>query len=304
MLTYVEPDGTRPRVHFCEERSFDPAEPKSLERIGRDFQVHRYRCTTLLDPMHYRLLVVEDTPNVQAGELRSAMRWRIKDMIDFPVDEAVVDILEIPPAEAAGARGRRSSHVVAARAERVRSLTQLLEQAKFPVSVIDIHETAQRNIAALLESGGRGVVLVSFDEDGGLITLTCGGELYMSRRIDVTADNLADREASSRSASLDRAALEVQRSLDHFERQYSHVTLERCFVGALPSVGIAVLRQRGGSVHELFERLATNLYLPVEPLELSTLLGVNGVPPLATPGGQSRWLKLLGAGLRPEASAS
>ena len=55
------------------------------------------------------------------------------------------------------------------------------------LGTIDIPEMAQRNLSSMLETDGRGIAMLSFGEDGGLLTVSCRGELYLSRRIDVSS---------------------------------------------------------------------------------------------------------------------
>ena len=101
----------------------------------------------------YQLLLVE-APNVPAAELKAAVRWRMKDMLDYRVDEATVDVLDIPPDPAAGGRSRFDVRGRGAQRGRPAVHRALRVGRPFPLSVIDIAETAQRNIAALFEIAG------------------------------------------------------------------------------------------------------------------------------------------------------
>lgn len=289
MLAYVRPNSHRPAVVFCEEREFDASEPKSIERISRELHADRFQCITLLHPDQYQMFTVE-APAVRPEELKAAVRWRIKDMIDYHVDDAVVDVLDVPPAAAAPAKNH-FMYVVVTRAESVRSIVDFFDRGRISLEVIDIPEAAQRNLAAYMEPEGRGVLLVSFDKHGGLITFTSGGELYLSRRIDVSAADLVEDNDGLRGANLDRAALEVQRSLDHFERQFSYVSLDRVLVAPLPRPT------------DLVERIAANIHLSVQPFDLDAVVDVGDSDKLSTAEGRCRWLKLIGAGLRMESKA-
>ena len=54
------------------------------EKVAKELRVDRYHCATLLQPGDYQLLAVE-TPVVPRDELKSAIRWRIKDMLDYKI---------------------------------------------------------------------------------------------------------------------------------------------------------------------------------------------------------------------------
>jgi MSHA biogenesis protein MshI len=285
-FVHVVPNGARPVVDFAEERSWDPAQPKSLERVAREFGMKNFQCTTLLRPDQYQMLLVE-APAVKPDELKSAVRWRIKDMLDYHVDDATIDVLDVPVPAGAGQRAHYM-YTVAARNDTIRSTIERFAAAGMPLAVIDIPDTAQRNLAVRLETDRRAVLALTFDLHGGLITVNYGGELYLSRRLDITADQLAEATDEARTRVLDRVLVETQRSLDHCERTYPFFALGRVLLGPLPED--AGLR----------EHLAANLYLPVEALDLAKLVEL---PDEWTPAEQARWLKLIGAGLRVEKKA-
>src|ERR687892_1621488 len=188
-LAHVVANGGQPVLEFAEERQWDPSDPKSLERVAREFGVKRFRCTTLLKPQEYSILLVE-APAVKPDELKAAVRWRIKDMLDYHVDDATIDVLDVPVPPGAAQRAHYM-YTVAARNDAVRATVDRFTAAGMPLAVIDIPDTAQRNIAARLESDQRAVMALTFDAYGGLLTVNHAGELYLSRRLDITAGQLA-----------------------------------------------------------------------------------------------------------------
>ena len=262
----------------------------SLEKIAKELHADRYQCTTLLAASDYQILSV-DAPNVPAEELKTAVRWRLKDMLDYPADEATIDVLDIPVDQNAPVRAR-SMYAVAARNTFIEQRQTMFKQAKMPLKVIDIPEMAQRNISALLEPEGRGIALLSFDTGGGLLTVTYSGELYLTRRIDVTLQQLSQSDENQKNAIHDRVTLELQRSLDHLDRQYHFITLAKLVLAPMVE---------GGA--ELQAYLATNLYMQVEMLDLESLLDMARVPQLKQAELQQRFFTLLGAALRVEAAA-
>jgi MSHA biogenesis protein MshI len=260
-----------------------------LARLSREMHTAQYQCSSLLATGAYQLLMLE-APNVPADELKTAVGWRLKDMIDFPVADATIDVLEVPPAPSGPAHNHQV-FAVAARNTVIEPHQYLFADSKVDLSAIDIPEMAQRNISAMLEPEGRGVALLSFDVDGGVLTVTFGGELYLARRIDVTLSQLLGGDAAQQQQHHDRITLELQRSLDHFERQFHYVAVSKL-----------VLAPTGSAA--LHEYLSRNLYLPVEVLDLAALLDLGKVPELADTAQQARYFLTLGAALREEGSAS
>ncbi len=258
-----------------------------LEKLSKELQAVRYRCTNLLASGEYQMLAV-DAPNVPREELKTAIRWRLKDMLDFHVDDATVDVLDIPVEKNAPPRNH-TMYAVAARNQLIEQRQTLFSDAKMSLTAIDIPELAQRNISALMETEARGLALLSFDGDGGLLTITFAGELYLARRIDIPLAQLVQSDAAQKTALFERIALELQRSLDHFDRQFHFIPLSKLMLFPV-----------AGAASELQEYLAGNLYVPVEGLQLAAALDITKVAELQQPQAQQRYFKVLGAALRHE----
>lgn len=276
--------GGRPEVTLCESFRKEGSEADTYARLRKQFHLDRYHTTTSLRFGEYQFLQV-DPPDVPAEEMKEAMRWRIKGMVDFPVDQATLDVLEVPTE---GPDAARSRFVFAACApnDLLAARIRTLQQAKLDLEAIDVPETVQRNIAALFEPPGRGLAMLGFSAEGGLLTFTYRGELHAFRRLDITLDQLVNADPEQRQALFDRIVLEMQRSLDTFEHQHHYVSLAQLLVMPLPEeVGLAAY-------------LAQNLYVPVEAADLSKAMDFIKVPELRAPARQAQCFHLLGAALR------
>lgn len=266
-----------------------PAEdPDAVHRAVKELQLDRFACSTLLDSSEYQLLMVE-APNVPQAELKSAIRWRVKDMIDTHVDDTTIDVLDIPPDP--GATGRAHMMLaVAAPNEIIQRTVDRYIAAQIPLSVIEIPETAQRNISAMYEEGARGVALLHLAPGSGLLTISCRQELHFARRIDIGLTQLTDGSAGESNEGLNRLVLELQRTFDHFDRQFRHVSVTRLLVGPEP----------GDS--GIVGHLASSLDVQVESLRLADI--VKYAPGLEV-GREIEWqlFHLIGASLRHEAKA-
>jgi MSHA biogenesis protein MshI len=180
-------------------------------------------------------------------------------------------------------------YAVAAKNEIVQAQIAQFELAKIPLQVIDIPETAQRNIAELYETADRGVGMLTFDQAGGLFTLSFKGELYLARRLDLTWSQLVGSREDQRQTYFERIGVELQRSLDHFERQYQNITLSELLLGPMPEdIGLQAF-------------LSSQLYLPLRQIDLADVLEFIG----DDVGVEKQWqlFHVLGAALRAEATA-
>ena len=280
--------GERPAVSAWESFAVAGTELDALKRLRS--RLHG-RCTTLLRHGQYQMLQVE-APQVPPDERRQAIRWRVKEMVDFPIEQAGVDVLDIPAAQGGGGGGRKPQvfAVVAGHGELAPRI-HLFQDAKVDLEAIDIPELAQRNVAALFEEENRGLALLAFDDYGGRLTFTYGGELYATRHIEIGRKELAGANDAP-GGVYERVLLDVQRSLDNFDRNYSFITLKRLLVAPVPGAEAFVAYLKG------------NLYQPVELLDLAKGMDIGPVPGLAAPERQAEALLAIGAALRDEGKAA
>ncbi len=276
----------RPVVEVCAQFPNAGDDVETLQRLRRELHLERFSCATLLPARQYQLQLI-DAPNVPEAEMKSAVRWRLKDLLAYPVETATVDFVAIPADQAAAGRGR-SVYAVSARNQDIESRMKMFAQAKIQLRVIEIAEMAQRNLATLFESDQRAVAMLSFSEEGGLLTFTARGELYLSRRIEIGLEQLIGVRAEVRDQLFERIALALQRSLDHFDRQFSNIPLARLLLAPLPEeLGLPAY-------------LAANLSAPVEAVNLGNVLDFHEVPELREPAEQILRWQTLGVALRVE----
>ena len=280
----------RPEIVLCDSFRKEGSDTDTLTRLRKELKLDEYRCTTLLPSDQYQLHQIE-APAVPAAELRSAVRWRLKDVIDYPVESATVEVLEIP-ADPAGLPSGRGLYAVTARTDAVAGYTRAFESAQVPLAALDIGELAQRNVAGLFEAEREGVAMLAFYADDGMLTFTYGGEMCVSRRIEIPAAQFADDDAATRADILERITLAVQRSLDHFEREFPYVPLSRLLIAPLP-------RDIG-----LQDHLASHIDGKVESADLATVMDLAAVPELKRAERQADFLPLIGAALRGEEAAA
>jgi len=242
---------------------------------------------TTLAQNEYQLISI-DAPNVPKADLKKAIRWTVKDMLDFSIENASYDVFDIPVDKAHTAR-TNAVYVAASRNTLVESRQALFAASKIPLKVIDIPDMAQRNISALCEEDERGSALLSFDSEGGLLTVTYKSELYLSRRIDVSFAQLIQADSSTRDACFDKITLELQRSFDHLERQYRFITVSKLILSPMDESMVA-----------LPQYLHSNFYIPTEVLNLGSVLDISKVNELASLTEQQKYFGVIGAALRQE----
>lgn len=259
----------------------DESPEKFLTRLASDYGLKRNPCTTILDQADYSLLLTE-APDVPPDELRAAMRWRIKDLIDFHINDATLDVFDVPGERVAGRA--RPMYAVAARTTVIQKRVDLLDAANINLQVIDIPEMAQRNLAMLLPEEVRGVAVLSFTATGGLLTISKQGELYLSRNLDIGLDTML--AGSDAAAYFDRIVLEIQRSLDYYDSHFRQ-----------PPLAALVLVPTPRPVSDLENHLRTNLNITVSTMDLAQIMDFRRDFDTVA---RSRCLLTIGAALREE----
>lgn len=274
-----------PSVERCEYHETGTTTAAALEKLRNEADIDSHDVTTLLAPGEYQMLLV-DAPNVPTDEMKTAVRWKIKDGLNYHIDDATVDMVRIPVSKYASGRPQ-TLYAIAAANRVIQERIRLFDEAKIRLDVIDIPEMAQRNIAALFERADRALVVLAFDDDGGLMTFTAGGELYLSRRIEIGARQLLDADQDLRRQYRDRVETELHRSLDYFDRQYNQLPVDMVLVCVPDKTG-------------LVEFLDSELDISVQKLDLSQVMDISAVPALADSEFVARALTTLGAALRQE----
>ncbi len=285
----------------------------------------------MLRPEQYQLLQIE-APPVAPEELRSAARYQIREMIDVHVDDITLDVLRVGDGQQKGAA---HLFVVAAANASVRSVLDLGNALQWNVSVIDIQETAQRNLQNALARREQkldraSAALVLLGERQAVLTISANEELFYTRRLDLpegflegdwgqsgqaeaglndgyapVAEYVPDYEVGGVSHGTDygdggagrgadaqgaeraqRLLVEVQRSLDLWDRSWS----------SLPLAAVRVYA--GPRTRELAQWLSLELGQNVAEMDLDYMFSGFGAG--MAPADQALCWPLLGVLLRTE----
>jgi MSHA biogenesis protein MshI len=273
----------RPRVDWVDSQAWRPGHT-GWRGLRRQHRLQQERLVAVLPDGHYQLVSLP-APDVPRADWADALRWQLRDVVDFAVDTAAVDVLAVPGADPEAPA--RTVLAVAADAARVQPLVDRCDDFRLPLAAIDIAETSLRNLCALRGDDHRGRALLRLQARRSDLVLTLKGELLMSRHFELGTERLGATDPERRQAALDQLALEVQRTLDLCERLFSHANVADLVL--LPD--------------PLAEALAADLrevvYLPVLVLPLGELLDLSQAPALADAAGQARYALAIGAALRP-----
>lgn len=214
-------------------------------------------CNLVLAPELYSLSLIEK-PSVADDELRDAVRWRMRENLEYPVDEATLDVFAMPES---AVRDRPMVFVVAIQTQFLKMLLEKVYAAGIGVVSVDISELALRNIVhGLYPAADQGVGLLRMTGSSSVINISRGEELFLSRRISgVPIDDITWEDVR------ERLLLQVQRSIDYYESAMSQP----------PCNGLLVATTHGWQ-DRVCEYLGEMMPLPVRPLndELRALFDI------------------------------
>lgn len=276
-LVRREADG-RPELVRCLFEAAEPAaQEAALRKLVEEHGLRGAEVNLVLHPADYQLLLL-DCPDVPEEELRDAMRWRLKDLINQPLESQVTDLIPLP---ADAYRGRsRMAYCAVLDKSRMEAAARLVRQAGLRLRSIDITEMAFRNLGLLAGAEGINLALLRLRSSEGLVSVQNGDELYMARRIEQGIEHAGDNYAA--------VTLEVQRSLDYFESQLGKGYISRLLL--LPM-------KRDGA--QALQALGAGLAVKLQALTLEELFGER--MPLLDEREQAYCIAAVGAALRQEA---
>lgn len=224
-------ENRRPRLIHCDFVAAPTSQwPQQLETLTKTYQLENYACHILLGPNQYRTFDL-DAPQAVGDEIKQAIRWRIADLLDYPVDQAYIDCYPLPESN----RAANPAKLTAVCCDRflLENVLKPCRQAGLRIKVVDIVETALRNIGMLLPENEQGIALLYLQQDAGVLVIQRQGTIYFTRRLNIGFSHLLRSGTEETQAAFDQSnlALEIQRSLDYIENYY----------GMPPAAGLAIV---------------------------------------------------------------
>lgn len=282
-LVSINQAGGRRRLVTCEFYATGTEAEAELAQTIRKKGLRGTEVFAVLPPNAYSLFQVE-APEVAHEELKSAIRWRIKDLLDYHIDDAVLDIFDLPVSQRRS--GPRMMYVVVAKRGLVQQRVDQLESLGLDIAAIDITELALRNVLAATGDTESFQALLYLPPHYGLIEIVQGDILFLNRRIEISGSDLEEQGGFGLQEQLDSLVLELQRSLDYHESQFG--------LGAVPSISVIAPESRKLQLQALADE---SLAAKVRLLDLSGFMdGLDGVEPDVL----YRCLPAVGAALRSD----
>jgi MSHA biogenesis protein MshI len=278
-LAHVGPEAGRSVVRSCEAHA--AASPQDAQKLladrVRELQLEHSRCNFVLAPDDYSLLLIE-APNVEKSELASAAKWKIKDMIDKPLEQLAITVFPVP--QDAYRSQRDMLYVVAADRKRIMQVVELVTGAGLTLSAIDIPELAMRNLTIQFTDDSNGIAMMDLRRDGSLLNVMKKGAIYLTRHLSTQVGDEILSKGDWENVK-DRLVLEIQRSLDYYESQMGQGHINRMLVAPRKQDSEALQRELDMAmgvkveIMDLKKVLTSDVELTLE-LQQSCLMALGG----------------------------
>jgi len=220
---------------------------KTIQTLIKDYNLKDWPVTIILPEEQYQMRLVE-VPDVEESEIVEAVKLKASDFIAYPIDDALVDVIQMPEKSFNGRR--KMAFVVIAQSVPVLRVVDIIKQTGLSIHSVDIADLALRNLSTYYnKSPYSGVLLISWQHSQ--INLCHFQDLVVNRRIDIgglglLAEDQSQDEKMSDKLLHDSLMLEVQRSMDYFEIQLG--------LGVIDEICILSIMELPNSVYDLLDR--------------------------------------------------
>ncbi len=178
-------------------------------------KLQRTPCNCLLARHDVQIFQLEKPP-VAEDELLQAVKWKVKDLIGYEVEQAVVDIYELPHSPKTP---REYINAVVANESVVQSYVDMIRQASLELQVLDVYELVTKNYCHFCSLDASTMMVLQFADNEGLLTVYHHKDLYVARDFKIGLLDIEEAMAQDE-ATYDALLLELQRSMDYFESSY------------------------------------------------------------------------------------
>jgi len=217
-FAYIQRPATQePRLVHCEFLSSENSDNTAelLRNRLAKLNLQDVPCNMVMSSGNYQLILGE-APKVPAEELAEALRWKIKDLIQFPVADAVINAFLLPEDSVSG--GNRLAYAAVAQRNIVLDMIAQAKVAQLKLQAIDIPELVMRNLAQTCCDTQRGIALIQLSKGEGNLQIIRDNKVYLLRHFALPYEGGLRDEVPA-----EALVLELQRSLDYFERQMRQV---------------------------------------------------------------------------------
>ncbi|MGH1462359.1 MAG: pilus assembly protein PilM [Neptuniibacter sp.] len=254
-IAHMQSTPTGSKLKFCEH--YQTSSPLTeISRFSETVAINNMagsNTVVVLPDDAYQILLIEK-PDLPDEEVHDALRWRVKDLVSFDIEQAFIDYIELP--EDAYRNRSQMIYVVVAQNKPVEKYISWCQEIGLHPSVVDVPELALLNLTEELADSEAGLAVFAVGEKSSSINLLSDESLYFTRQLSFSQESSPEQASS--------AVLELQRSMDYYESQ----------IGKPPCVRLMVIPLMMED-EPLISELRYNLPLDIHSLNLENLVSTD-----------------------------
>ncbi|GGI85132.1 type IV pilus biogenesis protein PilM [Legionella impletisoli] len=178
---------------------------EDVERLG----ILGKHCQVILSPGQYQLILM-DALDIPESDMAKALRWRLKGLVDYPLNDILVDIFPIPPHGVAGQR--KKVFVAVAPMSTLLARLNIFRDAFLYVKQVGIAELAVRNLTTLIPDDEKApAIVINLANERCQVQIIYKYDLYLVRELNFSEKDFIHTTDETSQNLL----LEIQRSMDY-----------------------------------------------------------------------------------------
>lgn len=242
---------------------------QALKKYIKGHELSGQPCFCVLDDSSYELLLI-DTPLVPEDEITDALRWQVQELIDSDIDDMVIESFKQP--------NKSKTYAAVSKKQSISQLVNFVAAVGLKLISIDIPELSYRNLVDgitigandenvtldIEQASGQSLALAQskalliIGEGEGHLLIFNNSNIYLSRKFPIrSVDSIEDDDLE------DTLVLEIQRSLDYFERQTDEI---------IPNTILFIDTKRSVDSIKYITILEKNLQQNILPLQSKDIL--------------------------------
>ena len=204
----------------------DSEQAKVLHQWVEKNKLTKAPCVSLIARHDVQMFQLEKPAVEDAAELLQAVTWKIKDLINFDVETAVVDVFQLPPSPK---NPKKYLNAVVANQSVVGAYVDKIKQSGLKLEAINIHDLVNKNLCKVYDFTEQTIAVLQFSETTSLMNIYHNEDMYVARDFKIgllEVESAMDSDAAETGGIeqeepvYDSLLLEVQRSMDYFESSY------------------------------------------------------------------------------------
>lgn len=220
-----------------------------LSNIVKEHQIKNALTSLVLQSDDYQLIVTDALP-VAVTEFQAAIRWKIKDLLKFPIDDVVIDSFPVPKTHTA----QNKIMVIAARASELIELSEAIQQCGLKIRSISVPEIGLLAITNLYADPNAITTCIYIQDTYIQLLMIAHETIYVSRQLKFTINTENELTLEQ---SINHLAAELQRSFDYYHSLWPSSAPMQLILAATKSIS-----------KEAIEQLSETIRMPIQIINL------------------------------------